>query len=619
LGVVAPGRPLLLAVLLATASPAVAYRGIAGCPDLVPLAPAPSRRARRCEAAIGRAGARYVSRLLAASRACLARLQAGAIEGDAEVLCGGRAHPSRASWDLPEDPATASRVEAAEHEVMGRIARACHGSRATAPAGCLLEEPRACIVADQRQHAGHLLAEQYGTAAVVTERGALACQAAVARAGAAFATALYRAHAGCLDRHAGAAGMHLGRRCLGEIAGGAPVAPEDARTARRIERARIRLRRRIGAACPATSAVALDACGMDAGALADCLECSHRREALLLVEGGRVGVADRPTTTFVDWRGLANPVLGLDDRMLKDQAVQFHDGWFYVFASTRFEPGDSAAGTKEQWFFRTRDFRDFEFFLDPDLNPPGTGPGSPDVTRIGGLFHMTYQDRPPGGAEDAREIFLSTSADLHDWNPPVRLTTDLVPGSPLIDGALANLADRFFLVFKDRLRQVPMVARSASPGLDGAWEPPARALAGAADPAEGFAENYQLLEVDGVRRVVATGRDPESPRCANPAYAIYTCDHEPFVFTIEGAGAALEGWARWSRKTHLRVPFEAWNPVMHANTAFLSDWRAHDGFFYLSYAGSADGDRFELRGHGKIGLARSRDLVHWRVAGDLRD
>jgi hypothetical protein len=27
----------------------------------------------------------------------------------------------------------------------------------------------------------------------------------------------------------------------------------------------------------------------------------------------------------------------------------------------------------------------------------------------------------------------------------------------------------------------------------------------------------------------------------------------------------------------------------------------------------------ELRGHGRIGLVRSRDLVHWRLPGDQRD
>jgi len=58
---------------------------------------------------------------------------------------------------------------------------------------------------------------------------------------------------------------------------------------------------------------------------------------------------------------------------------------------------------------------------------------------------------------------------------------------------------------------------------------------------------------------------------------------------------------------------------MHANTGYLNDFRAEDVFFYLTYSGSIDSESFQGRGHGKIGIARSRDLVHWRVAEDLRD
>jgi hypothetical protein len=55
---------------------------------------------------------------------------------------------------------------------------------------------------------------------------------------------------------------------------------------------------------------------------------------------------------------------------------------------------------------------------------------------------------------------------------------------------------------------------------------------------------------------------------------------------------------------------------MHANTAFLLDLRAHDGWFYAFYSGT---DRLDpdLRGHGKIGVARSRDLVNWYVPGEI--
>jgi hypothetical protein len=65
-------------------------------------------------------------------------------------------------------------------------------------------------------------------------------------------------------------------------------------------------------------------------------------------------------------------------------------------------------------------------------------------------------------------------------------------------------------------------------------------------------------------------------RCQDPTFAIYTCSHEPFVYTLGGPPEDPASWARWIRKRR-------------------------------------------LRGHGKIGLARSRDLLHWRVPGDLRD
>jgi hypothetical protein len=97
---------------------------------------------------------------------------------------------------------------------------------------------------------------------------------------------------------------------------------------------------------------------------------------------------------------------------------------------------------------------------------------------------------------------------------------------------------------------------------------------------------------------------------------VYTCNHEPFIYTMDGAGSELGDWTRWIEKTHLQVPFEQWNTIMHANSGYLTDWRAYDGYFYLFYAGSVDGDRFDGRGHGKIGVARSRDLREWRVAGD---
>jgi hypothetical protein len=42
---------------------------------------------------------------------------------------------------------------------------------------------------------------------------------------------------------------------------------------------------------------------------------------------------------FIDWDNLTNPILVRENCMLKDQAVVFHKGWFYIFTSHRFEDG----------------------------------------------------------------------------------------------------------------------------------------------------------------------------------------------------------------------------------------------------------------------------------------
>jgi hypothetical protein len=378
-----------------------------------------------------------------------------------------------------------------------------------------------------------------------------------------------------------------------------------------------RLRRR----CPASALANLNACADDPAALAECLVCTHCRESMLLTQATRAGAPQNPATAFIDWGTLRNPVLELPDQALKDQALVLADGWFRLFSSVRFRPDDPDAATEPRWFYRTRDFADWEAFIGhPALNGPGVGPGSPDVTWQAGLWRMTFQDRPATSANpDDRELYLSTSTDSDQWTAPVQLTSGLIADTPIIDGTLGRDGSRWVLGFKDRVRQTFQVARSLTSALTGGFAPPERAIAGSDDPVTGFAENYQFTQVDETWRMIATGRDPDPYRCQDPTFAIYTCSHEPFIYTLGGPPDDAASWTRWVRKRRLRIPFEEWNQVMHANTGFLSDWRDHDGFFYLSYAGSADGDHFDLRGHGKIGLARSRDLVHWRVPGDLRD
>jgi hypothetical protein len=304
------------------------------------------------------------------------------------------------------------------------------------------------------------------------------------------------------------------------------------------------------------------------------------------------------------------------------------------------------------------------------------GVGSPDLTRLKKQWHMVFQRRAAENPDQA-QLWHTTSGNLIDWTaphlfvdpeavlppqpscpPPSPLDIEVPDPLSLIDGALAHeprarKEGAYVLGFKWRCRQTFHVTNATSlepvedpdnPAVPPTppWRQAERALAGTDDPNDlilGFAENYQFLKIDNVWRMIATARDPEvmiglsgalEGRCGDPfgpngVFYIYQCSHEPFLYTLTGDGQQLTDWTSWRRKTRLRIPYEDWNTIMHANSAFLADWRAYDGFFYLFYAGATrdqtdpTGLGFEFRGHGKIGVVRSRDLIHWRLPGDLRD
>ncbi len=175
----------------------------------------------------------------------------------------------------------------------------------------------------------------------------------------------------------------------------------------------------------------LDACSSDAALLPSCLACVIQREAILMTNGRRGGSADRPTTHFIDWSALSNPVLQDPDRLMKNQAMIDHDGWFYVFAPNTLR--------------RTRDFLAFE-----SIDVPG-GRYFGDLTAIGGVFYQTTNGNV---GDNVFEIFARTSPDMLTWTPLESITPDLWPNS-IIDGALTEHGGYAFLAFKDRVQQLP--------------------------------------------------------------------------------------------------------------------------------------------------------------------
>ena len=361
-----------------------------------------------------------------------------------------------------------------------------------------------------------------------------------------------------------------------------------------------------------TLAVFLAACG--AGERAWDARCEA--ELAALAAAARRAPAN-PTTPFLDWGALRNPVLALPDRSLKDQAIVYRDGAFTFFASTRFE-GDEAAGAgdaartgREPLFYRTRDFVTFEPLREPD----GTGAGSPDLIESDGVWTMTFQRRSAheGGATG---LYFSTSRDLVSWSPARELGPEIVdPALRNLDAALARHGGHFILGWK-RVQSF-VVTRSLGPELDGRWLEPLPVTAplkfGPNSLSHDWAENFQFLEIDGRWHMVATAKAPGIPFSRH----IYTGSHESYLYTMDGSGDALEDWTHWRCKRLLEVPQEDWNQAMHANAGYLADWREHDGHFYLFYAGANDHESFERRGHGKIGVVRSRDLVHWKLPGEM--
>jgi hypothetical protein len=301
----------------------------------------------------------------------------------------------------------------------------------------------------------------------------------------------------------------------------------------------------------------------------------------------------RPTDTPVAWDSLRNPIVETD-WMAKDQAAVFVAGVWHLWYSTR-QPG-----------------RGIGYQTSPDLltwtvvdDRPPTG-GSPDVRQLkDGRWLMTVQVDPPSPESPDRDDLAYAVAD----STAALATAPLHPLAPgffddvrRIDAAVAETDTGLFLVFKrggrEQVPQITTLLHSPSGSLDGPWTH-------LGDPNVGWFENYQFLEIDGVWHLLGT-RIPV---------------HVPELWRLEGNPDDPDAWLTWAKVRDLEVPAEAWNSgdgdpgfaYERANSAYLVDHRAVDGWWYLFYAGSTELTTNEGRGHAKIGIARSRDLQTWTV------
>jgi hypothetical protein len=289
----------------------------------------------------------------------------------------------------------------------------------------------------------------------------------------------------------------------------------------------------------------------------------------------------------------------------------YKNGTFYIFFSAFYpDHGQVRSHVVEV------NTRDFKHYSDPIFNFDGEEDGwigmcSPDVQLLYGKYVMTFNswgDKPG----KPNQLFYETSDDLVHWTARKTLGLNLteVGNQRVIDAALAQAGGGYYLVYKEQtpgIHSRPRIAFSTS------LEAPFRyvgdgiaALSMKNGSDNGFFhENYEFLHAGGQWYMLTT--DYLHNRVTVEKYDVQA----PYLYTLERGSH----WLKWTQGYTFDLPQEKFNTDSIANAAALYDWRKQDGYYYLIYAGRAEGQSYLRRGWNKLGLARSKDLIHWSVPG----
>jgi hypothetical protein len=214
---------------------------------------------------------------------------------------------------------------------------------------------------------------------------------------------------------------------------------------------------------------------------------------------------------FIDWQGLRNPVLSYRDWSVKDAAMAYRDGTFYVFFSA-FYP-DNGQVRSHVVAVSTRDFKHYS---DPIFNFDGEDDGwigmcSPDVQLLHGSYALTFNswgDKPG----KPNQLFYMTSADLVHWRSRRSLALNLTRAGNqrVIDASLAAADGGYYLVYKEQTSGIHSRPRMAfSKSLEGSFhyvgdEGVVSLLMKDGEDNGYFHENYEFLYANGQWYMLAT-------------------------------------------------------------------------------------------------------------------
>lgn len=302
---------------------------------------------------------------------------------------------------------------------------------------------------------------------------------------------------------------------------------------------------------------------------------------------------------FSFWHEIQNPVYSHEGWSTKDACMIERDGVFHVFFSAFYHDRERERSHVASVY--TKDFLTFSepLFLWDGSEDDWIGMCSPGINKVGDNYYLTYNSWGDK-KEKPNQLFYAVSDDLVNWKKDIPLAQNLTAGNRAIDAAVAYTAGGYYLMYKEGKPGTVRLARAES--MDGPWEFVGDGLPRLLMAADGMDngrthENYEFMNIDGQWMLLTTDYRP----------------HEMHLYKMAGSGNEPKDWLEWVDGRVLLMPREAFNTDHNSNAGFIADWRDRDGYFYCIYAGRTEGETHSRRGDNKLGLARSRDLLHWEV------
>jgi hypothetical protein len=305
----------------------------------------------------------------------------------------------------------------------------------------------------------------------------------------------------------------------------------------------------------------------------------------------------------LNWKRLRNPVLSYSNWSIKDAAMAYRSGTFYVFFSAFYQDN----GTIHSHVVEVST-EDFVTYSPPILSFDGREQGwrgmcSPDVQNLGDRWELSFNS---WGDDPQRpdQLFYMTSPDLVHWSARQALGANLTAGESVIDLTVTRLGRGYLAVWRQGLEDFPKQIRvrvAAAGKLDGPWH-----FVGSGNATLRMAngrdnglihENYEFVRIGSALGLLSDD---------------YRDDVEgEYLYRLVNSAQPLV----WGMGQELAIPLEGFNRMVHCVAATLYDWRHQLGYYYLLYAGSNEQTSYLGRGWNRLALARSKDLVHWYPAG----